>query len=261
MYASNFYENAALNLMRGQSVSAPSTLYLALFLSNPGDTGSEGTEISYSGYERQAITFSAPAASGSGLMVQNTSLISFAEASSSAGTVTYVGVFDSSLPGSGNMWLYAPLDMGLVVQNGVSPVFRAGGIKFILSGNFSSYYRNQILNILRGTNCVGFAPYLALCNGDPTASGSEFSGGDYARIAVTMGAPSQQASGAALSVNISDAMSNISTANWGSLTHAAIYDAETGGSPFAIVDLGRSYAAPIGTAMGVHAGDLQISFN
>ena len=259
MYASNFSENAALNLMRGQSVSAPSTLYLALFLSNPGDTGSEGTEISYTGYERQQIAFSAPAASGSGLMVQNTSLISFAEASSSAGTVTFVGVFDS-LTG-GNMWLYAPLDIGLVVQSGVSPVFRAGGIKFILSGQFSTYYRTQILNILRGTNCVGFAPYLALCNGDPTASGSEFSGGDYARIAVTMGAPSQQASGAALSVNLNDAMSNISTANWGSLTHAAIYDAETGGSPFAIVDLGRSYAAPIGTAMGVHAGDLQISFN
>lgn len=259
MYASNYYENLVLNLMRGQSIAAPGTLYLALFLSNPGDTGSEGTEISYTGYARQPITFSAPAASGSGLMIQNTSLISFAEATSSAGTVTYVGVFDS-LTG-GNMWLYAPLDIGLVVQNGVSPVFRAGNIKFILSGQFSTYYRTQILNVLRGTNCVGFAPYLALCNGDPTGSGAEFSGGDYERIAVTMGAPSQQASGAASSVNISDAMSNVSTANWGSLTHVALYDAETGGSPFVIVDLGRTYAAPIGTTMGAHAGDLQINFN
>ena len=80
MYASNFYENLVLNLMRGQSAAAPSNLYLALFLSNPGDTGSEGTEISYTGYARQPITFSSPAASGSGLMVQNTAMISFAAA-------------------------------------------------------------------------------------------------------------------------------------------------------------------------------------
>ena len=259
MYASNFYESLVLNLMRGQSAAAPAKLYLALFLSNPGDTGSEGTEITYTGYARQEIDFSAPAASGSGLMVQNTSLISFAEAQSSAGTVTYVAVFDS-LTG-GNMWLYAPLDIALVVQNGVSPVFRAGNIKFLMSGNFSVYYRTQILNLLRGTNVTGFAPYIALCNGDPTASGNEFSGGDYERIPVTMSAPSQQSSGAALSVNVSDNMSNVSTANWGSLTHIAIYDDSTGGSPFVIIDLGRSFAAPIGTTMGAHAGDLQISFN
>ena len=259
MYASNYYENLVLNLMRGQSIAAPAQLYLALFLSNPGDTGSEGTEITYSGYARQPITFSSPAASGSGLMIQNASLISFAEASTSAGSVTYVAVFDS-LTG-GNMWLYAPLDIALVVQNGVSPVFRAGNIKFLLTGHFSTYYRTQILNVLLGSSLSGFAPYLALCNGDPTASGSEFSGGDYARISITMGAPSQQSSGAALSVNISDAMSNVSTANWGTLTHAELYDAETGGNPFVIVDLGRSFAAPIGTTMGAHAGDLQISFN
>lgn len=259
MYASNYFENQVLNLMRGQSIAGYTNLYLALFLSNPGDTGTEGTEITYTGYARQAISFSAPAASGSGLMIQNTALISFAEATSSAGTVTYVAVFDS-LTG-GNMLLYAPLDIALVVQNGVSPVFRAGNIKFVMSGNFSTYYRTQILNTLRGTNCVGFSPYLALCNGDPTASGAEFSGGDYARIALTMGAPSQQASGTALSVNTADAMSNVSTANWGTLTHAVIYDAQTGGSPFVIVDLGRSYAAPIGTTMGAHAGELQINFN
>ena len=72
MYASNYFESQVLNLMRGQSISGFNTLYLGLFLSNPGDTGSEGTEISYTGYARQTIAFSAPAASGSGLMVQNT---------------------------------------------------------------------------------------------------------------------------------------------------------------------------------------------
>lgn len=258
MYASNYFESMVLNLMRGQSIAAPTTLYLALFLSNPGDTGSEGTEISYTGYARQLITFSAPAASGSGLMIQNTNLISFAEATSSVGTATYLAVFDSLT--AGNMYMYAPLDQALVVQNGVSPVYRAGNIKFLLTG-FTAYYRTQILNVLRGTNLAGFAPYMALCNGDPTESGLEFSGGDYERIQLTMGAPSQQSSGAALSVNISDGMSNVSTTNWGSLTHLAIYDAETGGNAYAVINLGRTYAAPIGSTIGARAGEVQVSFN
>ena len=69
MYASNYFENQVLNLMRNQPASGYSQLYLALFLSNPGDTGTEGTEISYSAYARQPISFSAPAASGSGLTI------------------------------------------------------------------------------------------------------------------------------------------------------------------------------------------------
>ncbi len=259
MYASNYFENLMLNLMRGQSISAPGSFYLALFLSNPGDSGNEGTEITYTGYSRQEITFSAPTASGSGLMMQNTSLISFAEAQSSAGTVTYVGVFDS-LTG-GNMWLYGQLDISLVVQSGVSPIFRAGSVKWIWTGNFSTYYRTAIMNTMRGVNCVGFTPYIALCNGDPTGSGSEFSGGDYARISVAMSAPEQQTSGTALSRNTADVLSNISTGNWGSLTHVAIYDNQTGGSPYAIINLGRTYSVPIGTAVGFHAGDLQFNVN
>lgn len=259
MYASNYFENLMLNLMRGQSIAAPGTFYLALFLSNPGDSGTEGTEITYTGYSRQEITFSAPAASGSGLMMQNTSLISFAEANSSAGSVTYVAVFDS-LTG-GNMWLYGQLDVALVVQAGVSPVFRAGSVKWIWTGNLSTYYRTAIMNTMRGTNCVGFTPYIALCNGDPTGSGSEFSGGDYARIAVQMTAPAEQTSGTAMSQNAADALSNISTGNWGSLTHVAIYDAQTGGSPYAVINLGRTYGITLGTAVGFHAGDLQFNVN
>lgn len=259
MYASNYYENLMINLMRGQSISASGTYYLGLFLSNPGDTGSEGTEITYTGYARQAITFSAPAASGSGLMIQNASLISFAESNSSAGTVTYVAVFDS-LTG-GNMYLYGQLDTALVVQSGVSPVFRAGSVKWIWTGNLSTYYRTAIMNVMRGTNCTGFSPYVAFCNGDPTGAGSEFSGGSYARVAVTMSAPSQQASGTAMSINSADVLSNISTGNWGNLTHVAIYDNSTGGNPFAIIDLGRTYSIPLGTAIGFHAGDLQFNVN
>ena len=259
MYASNYFENAMLNLMRSQSITAPANLYLALFLSNPGDSGTDGTEITYSGYQRQAITFSAPAASGSGLMMQNTALISFPESSTSAGSVTYVGVFDS-LSG-GNMWLYGQLDTPLNVQTGVSPVFRIGSVKWIWSGNLSTYYRTAIMNTLRGTNCSGFSPYVGFCNGDPTGAGSEFSGNNYSRVSVTMTAPAQQASGAALSQNSADILSGVATGNWGTLNTVAIFDASSSGNAYAVISLGTSYNATSGYAVGFHAGDLQFSVN
>lgn len=259
MYATNYFENAMLNLMRGTSITAPAAMYLALFLSNPGDTGTDGTEITYSGYARQAVTFSAPTASGSGLMIENTALISFPEAATSAGTVTYVAVYDS-LTG-GNMWLYGQLDTPLTVQTGVSPVFRASSVRWIWTGNLSTYYRTAIMNTLRGTNCSGFSPYVGFCNGDPTGSGSEFSGNNYGRVSVTMTAPAQQSSGTALSQNTADVLSAVATGNWGTLNTIAIFDAQSSGNAFGVINLGTSYNVTSGYAVGFHAGALQFNIN
>jgi hypothetical protein len=259
MYATNYFENAMLNVMRGTSITAPAAMYLALFLSNPGDTGTDGTEITYSGYARQAVTFSAPTVSGSGLMIENTALISFPEATTSAGTVTYVAVYDS-LSG-GNMWLYGQLDTALTVQTGVSPVFRAGSVRWIWTGNLTTYYRTAIMNTLRGTNCSGFSPYVGFCNGDPTGSGSEFSGNNYARIAVTMTAPAQQSSGTALSQNTADVLSSVATGNWGTLNTVAIFDAQSSGNAYGVINLGTSYNVTSGYAVGFHAGALQFNIN
>lgn len=259
MYATNYMENQMLNLMRGQSITAPANVYLALFLSNPGDTGTEGTEITYTNYSRQAVTFSAPAQSGSGLMIQNSNQISFAEASSNVGTVTYVGVYDA-LSG-GNLLLYGQLDTPLVVQAGVTPVFRTNSIKWIWSGNLTTYYRTAIMNTLRGTSCSGFDPYIALCNGDPTGTGSEFVGDDYARFAVTMSAPAQQASGAAQSSNTDDVLSNTSTGNWGQLTHIAIADAAANGNFFAVIALSAQFNMVTGSSAGFRTGNLKFNVN
>lgn len=259
MYATNYFEELMLNLMRSQSITAPANIYLALFQSNPTDTGTAGTEVAYTGYARQAITFSAPAASGSGLAMQNTALITFPEAPASAGTATYVAVMDS-LSG-GNMWLYGQLDQPLTIQAGVSPVFRAGSVKWIWTGNLSTYYRTAIMNTLRGTNCSGFAPYVALCNGDPTGAGNEFSGNNYARISVTMTAPAQQASGTALSSNSADILSGVATGSWGTLNTVAIYDASSAGNAYAFMNIGTSYIVTTGYAVGFHAGDLQFNVN
>lgn len=260
MYASNYFENLMLNTMRSQSATAPAGLYLALFLSNPGDDGTSGTEISYSGYARQPITFSTPAASGNGLVTQNTDLISFPEATVSAGNVSFVAVFDATT--NGNMYLYGQLDTPLTVQSGVSPVFRAGTVKWIWSGNLTNYYRTIFINYLRGSDLVGFSPYIALCNGDPENGGTEFSSSNnYARMSASMSAPAQQTSGAALSQNEGDIMSNVATGSWGSLNTIAIYDEASAGNAFAVIPLSTTYNVTSGYTVGFRAGELQFSIN
>ena len=117
------------------------------------------------------------------------------------------------------------------------------------------------MNTLRGTNCSGFSPYVGFCNGDPTGAGSEFSGNNYSRVSVTMTAPAQQASGAALSQNSADILSGVATGNWGALNTVAIFDASSSGNAYAVISLGTSYNATSGYAVGFHAGDLQFSVN
>ena len=147
MYATNHFEEIMLNLARGISASAPETMYLALYLNDPGDDGA-GTEVSYSGYARQPITFSAPAASGNGYAMQNTAALTFAESSVSVGNVTYVAIMDS-LTG-GNMYLYGRLEEVLNISAGNAPVVRAGAVKWIWSGKMANAYKIKCMNICRG---------------------------------------------------------------------------------------------------------------
>ena len=67
MYACDYLENGILNALRGVTFAAPAKCYLALYLNDPGETGAGGTEVSYTGYKRMEIDFSAPADSNGGI--------------------------------------------------------------------------------------------------------------------------------------------------------------------------------------------------
>ena len=71
MYASDYLETGFLNVLRGMTFTAPAKCYLALFLNDPGESGTIGTEIAYAGYARKAIDFSEPAAINGGIGIQN----------------------------------------------------------------------------------------------------------------------------------------------------------------------------------------------
>ena len=257
MFASNYFEEQMLNLMRGRSITAPANVFLGLLLSNPQDDASGLNEVSYSGYQRQIITFTEPGTAANGLSMQNDAEIIFPESPIVTQDVSYVGIFDPS----GNMLTYSRLETNLRIQAGVSPVFREGQITLTWSGNMGPYYRRAVMNTLRGQNVSAFSPFIALCNGDPTGSGNEFSGNGYARIPVVMSAPEQQVSGAALTQNMDDIISNIATGSWGTLNTIAIMDAATGGNAYAVIAIDSSFVVNTTYSVGFKAGQIQYNIN
>jgi hypothetical protein len=228
MYATNYFETSILGAYTGATYTAPSTVYIGLFISSPGESGG-GTEITYSGYQRQSVNFSAPAAVlGINMAIQNSADINFPTAPTAAGTITYIGIFDSVT--GGNMLLYGQLTEPLSIQAGEAPVLLASQIIYTLTGNSSPAYKTKILNTLRGISLQGITPYLALYNSDPTAGGAELSGASYARVALTFSSPSQTESGQAVITNSADVSFPRPNEAWGVWSFTIIADAASGGN-------------------------------
>jgi hypothetical protein len=120
---SNYLENALINgTIRGTTYTAPTTVYVGLYTSDPTDANT-GTEVSGGSYARQSATFAAPS---NGASVTNAD-ITFPQATGSWGTVGWIGILDAST--SGNLLYHTALD--------VSKDISSGDIFKIDSGNLS----------------------------------------------------------------------------------------------------------------------------
>jgi hypothetical protein len=131
---------------------------------------------------------------------------------------------------------------------------------------FSDYAENNLIDHLFRdiTFAKSAALHVALFTSDPTdaASGTEVSGGSYARVSVAPGSTNwanTQASGTGASTGTGGATSNKNTitfpaptANWGSVTHFAIFDAATSGNML--------FSAALTTAKTVNNGDAAPTF-
>lgn len=93
----------------------------------------------------------------------------------------------------------------------------------------SNYLENALINaVLRNTSYTSPAQvYLALHTADPTeaGTGTEVSGGSYARQAITFGEPTDGSSSNTAAINFP-----VATADWGTITHFSIRDAATAGN-------------------------------
>ena len=111
----------------------------------------------------------------------------------------------------------------------------------------SNYLENALVNAtLRNTTYTSPATvYVALFTTDPTdaASGTEVTGGSYARTSVAFAAPSN---GAAASS--ADCTFPTCTSTWGTVSHIGIFDASTSGNLL--------YHTPLDTSKTIETGDI-----
>jgi hypothetical protein len=111
----------------------------------------------------------------------------------------------------------------------------------------SNFLENALINAtLRATTYTSVATvYVSLWTSDPTdaGSGTEVSGGSYARTAVTFAAPSN-----GVTTNSADVTFPTATASWGTVGWIGINDAASSGNLL--------YHSPLDTAKTIDTGDI-----
>jgi hypothetical protein len=111
----------------------------------------------------------------------------------------------------------------------------------------SNFLENALINAtLRNTTYTSPATvYVSLWTSDPTdaGSGTEVTGGSYARTAVTFGAPSN-----GVTLNSADVTFPTATASWGTVGWIGINDSTSG--------VNLLYHSPLDTAKAIDSGDI-----
>lgn len=128
-------------------------------------------------------------------------------------------------------------------------------------GSISDHLENALLDHVLGN--TAYTPsatvYLGLSTADPAddASGlAEPSGGSYVRKAVTFGAAASRAISNSAQVTFDQA-----TGSWGTITHWAVFDAETAGNMLAHGSLAAQKEVVSGNTPSVAIGEVEISFS
>ena len=125
--------------------------------------------------------------------------------------------------------------------------------------SFSNNAENLLLNwvLTTGTVTRPTAWYVALFTTDPTDAdtGTEVSGGSYARTAVTFSVTGNAAT------NTGGVEFPAATANWGTVSHIGVYDASTSGNLIFHSALTTAKAITDGDVFRIPTGDLDFTLD
>ena len=140
MSKSDFLENAILtHLFQNAAIAgvgdaaglpgsaAAGSLFVSLHTADPGDAGTQATsEISYTGYARQALARSAAAFTVTGSTLTFVADVSFPQSTGgTGGTVTHFGI-GIALSGASSLLYKGAVTPSITVANGVQPILRGG---------------------------------------------------------------------------------------------------------------------------------------
>jgi hypothetical protein len=220
-------KNSLLNHLYGNSAyTPPSNFYIGLFNGQPS---SGGTEVSYTGYIRQEVTFGTP----SNRSIKNNNQMVFPE-SDGVATATYAGIYSASTGGTliGESLLTSQLN----IVSGNEPVIPIDAISITINttavgAGMTDYTANSLLALLFN-NTAFTAPDMYFSSSSTVISDSgtgftEQTGTGYARTLFS----SFSIATAKEITNTTDITLYTPTANDQDIIVAmAVFDASTGGN-------------------------------
>lgn len=123
--------------LRGNTLPTPSTIYLALYTTNPTDAVT-GNEVMDSAYVRQDMAkggaissgWTAPSVSGEGMAVSNAKVTQFPPIADGSVTITHYALFDSQI--GGNMVYHGEFTVGKTLEINDVLSIDIGGLQVIL---------------------------------------------------------------------------------------------------------------------------------
>jgi hypothetical protein len=115
-------------LMTNGTATRPTAWYVGLYTAAPSDSGG-GTEVSGSGYARQAVTFAA--ATSPGGTTSNTGAVTFTASGGNWGTITHIGIHDAV--SSGNLLWHGAMTASKIVNDGDTLEFSIGNIDLTIA--------------------------------------------------------------------------------------------------------------------------------
>ena len=124
----------------------------------------------------------------------------------------------------------------------------------------SNYLENALINAtLRATTFTSPATvYVSLHTADPTdaGTGTEVSGGSYARQSASFASPSNGASATDADITFPQA-----TGSWGTVSHIGIWDALTTGNLLYHTQLDASKTIDVGDIFKIASGSLTVTLS
>ena len=255
---SDFLENELLDHVMGVGAyTPPATVYLGLSTADPLDDASGLAEVSGGSYARQSIAFNAAASR----KVENTSQVTFPQATGSWGTITHWALFDAV--SGGNMMAHGSLAVSKTVISGNTPSVAANQVDVEFSaGAISNYLALALLDrAFRNQAYTVPTIYIALT----TASISDSSTGSS--ITEPSGAAYERDAHSAWSAASAGATDNTGaiefanpTGSWGTITYAAILDAASNGNLLFYADI-TDQTPDNGDTVQFPDGDLDVSIS
>jgi len=115
-------------LMTNGSATRPTAWYVALYTAAPSDSGG-GTEVSGSGYAREAVTFAA--ATSPGGTTSNSGAVTFTASGGNWGSITHIGIHDAS--SGGNLLWHGAMTASKTVNDGDTLEFSIGNIDLTIA--------------------------------------------------------------------------------------------------------------------------------